>query len=43
MNIAWSAITEKVEKKAWMFVLAPAMAPAKRVMVPRVRVPVIVR
>ena len=23
MNIAWSAITEKVEKKAWMFVLAP--------------------
>ena len=43
MNIAWSAIMEKVEKNAWIFVLAPAIAPTNRVIVPRVSVPVTVR
>jgi len=34
---------EKVAKMLWMLVLAPAIAPARKVMVPTLRSPVTVR
>ena len=39
MNSAWSAMIEKVEKNAWMFELAPAIAPTMMVIVPSVKAP----
>ena len=42
MNKAWSAMLENVEKTAWIFVLVPAIAPARKVRVPKLRPPLMV-